>query len=48
MVVAILVRRASVYRMAAGRSPSTDPKFPWPSTRMARMLNACAMRTSVS
>ena len=26
-------RRASVYRYAAGGSPSTEPKFPWPSTR---------------
>ena len=25
-------RRASVYRMAAGGSPSTEPKLPWPST----------------
>ena len=24
--------RASVYRMAAGGSPSTEPKLPWPST----------------
>ena len=24
--------RASVYRYAAGGSPSTEPKLPWPST----------------
>ena len=28
----ILVSLASVYRMAAAPSPSTLPKFPWPST----------------
>ena len=28
----IAVRRASVYRMAAAESPSTDPKLPCPST----------------
>ena len=28
----ILLRRASVYRIAAAPSPSTDPKFPCPST----------------
>ena len=28
----ILLRRASVYRMAAAPSPSTEPKFPCPST----------------
>ena len=26
--IAIFVRRASVYRIAAAPSPSTDPKFP--------------------
>ena len=31
--IARAVRRASVYRYAAAESPSTDPKFPWPSTR---------------
>ena len=30
---AILRKRASVYRIAAGLSPSTDPKLPCPSTR---------------
>ena len=30
--VAIRVRRASVYLIAAGGSPSTLPKLPWPST----------------
>ena len=29
---AIFFRRASVYRMAAGLSPSMLPKLPWPST----------------
>ena len=29
----IFVSRASVYRMAAAPSPSTEPKLPWPSTR---------------
>ena len=41
-------RRASVYRYAAGGSPSTDPKLPWPSTRGYRMLKSCERRTSVS
>ena len=39
---------ASVYRIAAGGSPSTDPKLPWPSMSGARMLKSCASRTSVS
>ena len=29
----ILSRRLSVYRIAAGGSPSMEPKLPWPSTR---------------
>ena len=29
----ILSSRLSVYRIAAGGSPSIEPKFPWPSTR---------------
>ena len=29
----ILLKRASVYLMAAAPSPSTEPKFPCPSTR---------------
>ena len=33
---------------AAGGSSSMEPKLPWPSTRGARMLKSCAMRTSVS
>ena len=40
--------RASVYRMAAAESPSTEPKLPWPSTSGARMLKSCAMRTIAS
>jgi hypothetical protein len=28
----ILDSLASVHRIAAGESPSTEPKFPWPST----------------
>ena len=30
-VFVIFASRASVYRIAAGGSPSTEPKFPWPS-----------------
>ena len=30
--VAMRIRRVSVYLIAAGGSPSTLPKFPWPST----------------
>ncbi len=30
----ILAIRASVYRIAAGGSPSTEPKFPCPSIKM--------------
>ena len=40
--------RASVYRIAAALSPSTEPKLPWPSTSSARMLKSCAMRTIAS
>ena len=32
IVIAMRVSRASVYRYAAAGSPSTEPKFPWPST----------------
>jgi len=39
---------ASVYRIAAGGSPSIEPKFPWPSTRGYRMLKSCESLTSVS
>src|ERR1035441_8164373 len=35
--VATLDRRASVYRSAAGGSPSTEPKFPCPSTKGAAL-----------
>ena len=38
--------RASVYRMAAGLSPSTLPKLPCPSTSVYLMAHSCAMRTS--
>ena len=34
--------------MAAGGSPSTLPKLPWPSTSIARNENGCAMRTMAS
>ena len=40
------VMRASVYRMAAGLSPSMEPKLPWPSTSGARSANGCAMRAN--
>jgi hypothetical protein len=30
--VASRAMRTSVYRMAAGGSPSMEPKLPWPST----------------
>ena len=38
--------RASVYRMEAGISPSTEPKLPWPSTSISPIENGCAIRTS--
>jgi hypothetical protein len=41
------VSRASVYRIAAGASPSMLPKFPCPSTSGYRITQLCAMRTSV-
>ncbi len=40
--------RASVYRIAAGGSSSTDPKLPWPSTSVCRIEKLCAMRTRAS
>ena len=42
------VMRASVYRMAAGLSPSMEPKFPWPSTSGPRSEKGWAMRASAS
>ena len=42
------VMRASVYRIAAGLSPSIEPKLPWPSTSIPRITNGCAMRASAS
>ena len=44
----ILRIRASVYLIAAGLSPSTDPKLPCPSTNKYRKLHSCAIRTIVS
>ena len=41
----ILVSLASVYRMAAAPSPSTEPKFPCPSTSVFRMDQGWAMLT---
>ena len=38
---------ASVYRAAAGGSPSGVPKLPWPITRISRMDQSCAMFTRV-
>ena len=35
----VCARRTSVYRMAAGPSPSMLPKLPWPSTSMCLMLH---------
>eukprot|EP00982_Pelagococcus_subviridis_P017341 31532-Pelagococcus_subviridis.AAC.1 len=40
--------RHSVYRIAAGGSASSDPKFPCPSTSCADIEKSCAMRTSAS
>ena len=37
---------ASVYLMAAGESPSMDPKLPWPSTSVSLSAKSCAMRAS--
>ncbi len=39
------VIRASVYRIAAAASPSTEPKLPWPSTSGVRIEKSCASRT---
>ena len=36
---------ASVYLIAAGGSPSTEPKLPCPSTSFMRMENGCAILT---
>ena len=44
--VDILDNLASVYRIAAGLSPSTEPKFPCPSTRQYRIDHGCAILTS--
>ena len=44
--IEILERRASVYLIAAALSPSTDPKFPCPSTRGARKDQSCAILTN--
>ena len=41
----ILLKRASVYRMAAAPSPSTEPKFPWPSTSGYLVDHSWAMLT---
>ena len=34
--------------MAAGESPSIEPKLPWPSISGRRMEKSCAMRTIAS
>ena len=39
---------ASVYRMAAAPSPSTEPKFPCPSTSGYLVFQSCASLTSAS
>ena len=46
--MAIVDRRASVYRYAAGGSPSTEPKLPWPATSGYRSEKSCAIRTRAS
>ncbi len=38
----------SVYLCAAGGSPSTDPKLPWPSTSMLLNVKSCAILTMAS
>ena len=43
-----LVMRASVYLIAAARSPSTEPKFPCPSTSSYLMAKSCAILTRAS
>ena len=39
---------ASVYLIAAGLSPSTEPKLPWPSTSKYLKLQSCAILTIAS
>ena len=39
---------ASVYLIAAGLSPSTEPKLPWPSTKIYLRLHSWAILTIVS
>ncbi len=41
------VMRASVYRIAAGGSPSIEPKFPWGSTTGVFIFHFCAIPTMV-
>mmetsp|Transcript_12608 Transcript_12608/g.17980 ORF Transcript_12608/g.17980 Transcript_12608/m.17980 type:complete len:302 (+) Transcript_12608:1604-2509(+) len=45
---ATLVRRHSVYRMAAAGSLSMEPKFPWPSMRSVPVEKSWARRTNAS
>ena len=45
---AIFLSLASVYLIAAGLSPSTDPKFPCPSTRGYLRDHSCAILTIAS
>ena len=44
----ILESLASVYLMAAGESPSRDPKLPCPSTNVYLNEKSCAIRTILS
>ena len=44
----ILSSLLSVYLIAAGGSPSMDPKLPCPSTRGYLSENSCAILTIVS
>ena len=44
--IAILLNLASVYLIAAAPSPSTEPKFPCPSTSGYLMDQLCAIFTS--
>ena len=39
--------RASVYRMAAGGRPASEPKFPCLSIKTSRITQGWASRTSV-
>ncbi len=46
--VAIRAILASVYLIAAGESPSIEPKLPWPSTSKYLVEKSCATLTMAS